>query len=194
MKRTPRTAGIEPAVRAAATYLAVINNALGPGPVALMAVLAGSRRNLAGDMCQEGLDVAPALDVEPLLDAALDGLALGGLVGQALAQHAVDADAVAVGSLDDLGAGRGRGVALWWLRLLGRLLDRLGGMLDLPELLLQQLSGEVELLRLNVLGLLLWSRLGGNMCRLQLSLLKLRGLVRSGSVQGWRGRKGRGRR
>lgn len=131
-----------------------------------LAVLAGPSRNLAGDVGQDGLDVAAARRVDLLVGAALDGLAQGGLGGQALAQHAVDADGVAVGGRDDLGAGRGVCVVLLLQgsRLLKGLLNgllngflgrelgekmklRLRGRL-LSRLLSRELSRKMELLLL----------------------------------------------
>lgn len=107
MKRTPRTAGVEPAVGAAATHLAVIDDARGPGPVALVAVLAGPGGLFARDVSQQGLDVATSFDVELLVGTTLDGVAQGGLAGELLAEGAVDLDGASVGRDDDLLAGDG---------------------------------------------------------------------------------------
>lgn len=92
MEGTPRTRRVEPAVGTAATHLAVDHDAGGPGSVALVTVLTGHGRGLAGDVGEQGLDVAASLQIELLLGAALLGQTHARLAGQALGQRALDRD------------------------------------------------------------------------------------------------------
>jgi hypothetical protein len=59
-----RTTGIEPAVCAATTHLAIIDDTLRPGTVSFGAILARTADLDSSEMSQEGFDIATALHVE----------------------------------------------------------------------------------------------------------------------------------
>ncbi len=90
VERAPGARGVKPAVGAAAAHLAVDDDAGVPGPVALVAVLAGDGGQLAGNMGKEGLNVATAAEVQHLLGPALLGQPHAGLARQPLRQRALD--------------------------------------------------------------------------------------------------------
>ena len=96
MKRASRTACIEPAVGAAATQVSPKQNALIPRTVTLGAVLARLDSRHASDVGHEGLDVTTPFNVQLLVRPALDGLPNGGLVGEPLAQQAIQSQSVAI--------------------------------------------------------------------------------------------------
>lgn len=97
METTPRTAGVEPTIGAAAAHLAVDDDATGPGSVPLVAVLARDPGGLAGDVGEQGLDVAPPCQVQDLFWTALLGKALAGLAGQPLGEGALDVELAVAG-------------------------------------------------------------------------------------------------
>ncbi len=91
VEATPGAAGVEPAVGAAAAHLAVDDDAARPGPWPLWQFLQAEGQ-LAGDVGEEGLDVAAALQVELLLGPALLGKAQARLARQPLGQRALDVE------------------------------------------------------------------------------------------------------
>jgi hypothetical protein len=60
VKRASGAAGIVPAIGTAATHLAFDHDAVGPGPMSLMAILACAGRLLSRDVGKESFHVAPA--------------------------------------------------------------------------------------------------------------------------------------
>lgn len=99
MKRASGATCVEPAVGTTAAHLAIVHHALRPRPMALAAVLARLRRCLARHMGKQRFHIAAALNVELLVDAALDRLAQRRLSRQLLAHGAVNLDLVSVGGI-----------------------------------------------------------------------------------------------
>ncbi len=92
MEAAAGAARVEPAVCAAAAHLAIDDDTADPRAMPFMAVLAGQAGGLAGDVGEQGLDVAAAAEVELLVRAALLGEAAADLAGEALGQGALDVE------------------------------------------------------------------------------------------------------
>ena len=71
VKSASRTTGIEPAVCAATTHLAIIDDTLRPRTVSFGAILARPADLDSSEMSQEGFDIAAALHVENHVRATL---------------------------------------------------------------------------------------------------------------------------
>jgi hypothetical protein len=71
--------------------------------MSLVAVLARLRGGLARHVGEQGFDVAPALNVELLVDAALSRLPQGNFSGELLAERTVDLDQVSVSGISKVG-------------------------------------------------------------------------------------------
>lgn len=97
MEAAPRTARIEPAVGATTAHLTIDDDAARPRAVAFVAIFAGNPRGLASNVGEQGLDVAPARQVESLLGPALVGEALAGLACQPLGKSALDVEVAVPG-------------------------------------------------------------------------------------------------
>lgn len=82
-----------------------------------MAILARPLRHLTCNMSEERLHVAPALDVELLVRAALRGRSLSLFTGHFLAERTLKLDGVAVFRVGELGGARGPLVAEHWIMI-----------------------------------------------------------------------------
>lgn len=89
MERAPRPGRVEPAVGAAAHHLAAVDDAHGPGALALAAVGARVGGLGAGDLGEERLDVAAPHQVEVLALPPLLGQPLARVARHALRERAV---------------------------------------------------------------------------------------------------------
>ena len=92
MEATTRAAGVEPTISTAPTHLPIDHDTASPRPMALVAILARSRRQLARDVRIQRLDVAPPREVELLLRPPLLRDAQARLASQPLGQPAVDVE------------------------------------------------------------------------------------------------------
>ena len=97
MEAAPRTARIEPTVGATTAHLTIDDDAARPRAVAFVAIFAGNPRGLASNVGEQGLNVAPARQVESLLGPALVGEALAGLACQPLGKSALDVEVAVPG-------------------------------------------------------------------------------------------------